>query len=73
MSRLLMQATEDRYFTFLLWVQSSKLSHMAFADDIMLFCKADDISIRLKMAFQQFSNTSALHFNGAKSHIYVGN
>ena len=49
-----------------------KLSHLCFADDLMLFCKGDVSSFRtLYLCIQNFSQASGLLANTSKSAIYT--
>ncbi|XP_056697358.1 uncharacterized protein [Spinacia oleracea] len=49
------------------------LTHLMFADDLLLFCRADLISIDMMLAsFKKFSLASGLEANMDKSNIYVG-
>ncbi|XP_074291935.1 uncharacterized protein LOC141618753 [Silene latifolia] len=48
-----------------------KLTHLMFADDLLMFCKGDAPSIILLMkAFISFSNASGLQMNNTKSEIF---
>lgn len=52
--------------------QHLKLTHLAFADDLMLFCRGDLVSVRLLMdCLRDFHEVSGLAFNAHKSSIYV--
>ena len=49
-----------------------KLTHLCFADDLMIFCKGDLSSVRIICdCIQGFSNTSGLHANSGKLAIYL--
>ncbi|XP_074305620.1 uncharacterized protein LOC141640841 [Silene latifolia] len=48
-----------------------KLSHLCFADDLILFCKGDRASVKLLFkSFEYFSKASGLVMNKGKSNIY---
>ncbi|GLU17102.1 hypothetical protein SLE2022_334970 [Rubroshorea leprosula] len=48
-----------------------QLTHLIFADDIMLFCKADEESTVLMMQkFEEFSRVSGLEVNRMKSQVF---
>ncbi|XP_057535324.1 uncharacterized protein LOC130813502 [Amaranthus tricolor] len=54
------------------WCRRIKLSHLCFADDLMLFCKGDVSSVRtLHQCIHSFSQASRLHANASKSAIYI--
>lgn len=49
------------------------LTHMMFADDLLMFCRADSTSVSiLYKAFQEFSKASGLEANLNKSEVYFG-
>ncbi|XP_021747408.1 uncharacterized protein LOC110713259 [Chenopodium quinoa] len=49
------------------------ITHMMFADDLLLFSRADSTSIQLLLqAFQKFSCASGLVANLSKSEVYFG-
>ncbi|GLT31660.1 hypothetical protein SLA2020_063810 [Shorea laevis] len=53
--------------------KTMKLTHLIFADDIMLFCKVDEESLALMMdKFDEFSRVSGLEINKQKSQIFFG-
>ncbi|XP_074296884.1 uncharacterized protein LOC141627544 [Silene latifolia] len=53
-------------------MRAMKLSHLAFADDLLLFCKGDFSSVKILMrAFLTFSEASRLKFNSDKSDLYL--
>ena len=48
-----------------------QLSHLCFADDLIIFCKGDKNSINILMkSFNMFSKASELQMNQAKSRFY---
>lgn len=48
-----------------------KLTHLIFADDLLLFCKADLLSIRALMSqFDKFAQSSGLMENSEKCEVY---
>ncbi|XP_074315735.1 uncharacterized protein LOC141651946 [Silene latifolia] len=48
------------------------LCHLAFADDLLLFCKGDKSSVKVLMrAFITFSEALGLTMNNEKSEIYM--
>ena len=56
----MMGATASPGCKFHLGCKSMRLSHMVFADDLMLFCNAEGASIKCsKMVFQRFSEVWA--------------
>ncbi|TYK18951.1 uncharacterized protein E5676_scaffold418G00380 [Cucumis melo var. makuwa] len=49
-----------------------KLTHLTFADDLMIFCAADELSIRfIRDCLQKFGELSGLFANPRKSSIFV--
>nr|XP_009786560.1 PREDICTED: uncharacterized protein LOC104234656 [Nicotiana sylvestris] len=49
-----------------------KITHICFADDLIMCCRADRVSIQLLLkAFHHFSGVSRLHANMEKSSFYV--
>lgn len=51
-----------------------KLTHLMFADDLILFCKGDVQSVNLFVrALNTFFQASGLHVNRDKSAVYIGN
>lgn len=60
-------------FSFHLRCKKLNLTHVCFADDLLLFARGDVHSVReLYTAFQIFSNSSGLRANVNKSSIYFG-
>ncbi|XP_022891949.1 uncharacterized protein LOC111406809 [Olea europaea var. sylvestris] len=49
-----------------------KITHSAFADDLMLFARGDFISVRILMnCLSKFGNVSGLRINASKSSLYT--
>nr|KAJ0187106.1 hypothetical protein LSAT_V11C900454800 [Lactuca sativa] len=54
--------------------EKQKITHLCFADDLMVFCHGDSCSIKIiKKALDEFANAAGLVPNLAKSHIFFGN
>ncbi|XP_062086128.1 uncharacterized protein LOC133792235 [Humulus lupulus] len=68
--QLVAQRSTFRYHP--MW-QSLKLLSLCFADDLILFFKGTQSTVRvLKVALEEFSSTTGLHVNTSNSHIYFG-
>lgn len=53
-------------------MQKLNCAHVCFADDLLLFCRVDLISVKiLKDAFTTFSEASVLQANSSKSAVYI--
>ncbi|KAL7586020.1 hypothetical protein Lser_V15G46368 [Lactuca serriola] len=51
-----------------------KLTHLCFADDLMIFCHGNSASVRvIKESLEEFACVAGLHPNFSKSHIFFGN
>ncbi|XP_074291134.1 uncharacterized protein LOC141617901 [Silene latifolia] len=71
LSRILDKIQEYTKFKYHPLCGRIKLNHLAFADDLLLFCRGDRTSIiGLLRAFQSFSRASGLEMNKGKSSIY---
>ena len=70
--RTLNLASEELEFKFHPRCSRLKLNHLAFADDLMMFCKGDlqSISILIKTV-DYFSSCFGLKANSSKSDIYL--
>ncbi|XP_056698158.1 uncharacterized protein [Spinacia oleracea] len=69
--RTLYKVGEDSYFKFHPRCRSTKLTHLCFADDLILCCKGEFHSIQLLLqGFKLFSDTSGLKANIQKSAVY---
>ncbi|WMV57688.1 hypothetical protein MTR67_051073 [Solanum verrucosum] len=72
LSRALQKVGELPDFKFHPMCHSTKLNHLIFADDLMLFCKGDLKSIRRKIeVLNHFSRVTGLVANLDKSNIFV--
>lgn len=70
-SRLLMSLDQDREFKHHRGCKALRLTHLSFADDLMMFCKGDrNSAIKMKAVFDQFSAVSGLKANLDKSCIF---
>lgn len=50
------------------------ITHLCFADDLLMFCKGDIVSIQVLMdALREFSGVSGLNPSMEKSTVYMGN
>ena len=50
------------------------ISHLMFADDLMVFCKATDVvAVNLRFFLEQFKQFSGLGVNWVKSAVYFAN
>lgn len=72
-SRLLDELKEDRQFKFHPKCSKMNITHLSFADDLLLFTRGDSVSVsKINLKFQQFSTASGLQPNMAKSTVYYG-
>ncbi|XP_074306147.1 uncharacterized protein LOC141641381 [Silene latifolia] len=70
LTRVMEYATRRWYFRYHPLCKSLKLTHLLFADDLLMFCKGDIRSIMLLLrALSTFSATSGLKVNAAKSEV----
>ncbi|XP_010666883.1 uncharacterized protein LOC104884000 [Beta vulgaris subsp. vulgaris] len=71
LARTLQLVHEQEGFKFHSLCKELKLTHLCFADDLLLFCNGDFRSIYyLLQGFQMFSDASGLEVNKQKSEIY---
>ncbi|XP_062085625.1 uncharacterized protein LOC133791722 [Humulus lupulus] len=71
LSRILKKITKDSKFQFHPRCKSLALTHLCFADDLLLFCKGDYVSETLLLrGFKLFANSSGLKGNLGKSAVY---
>ncbi|CAH1444098.1 unnamed protein product [Lactuca virosa] len=65
---------ENASFKYHWRYSAQKITHLCFADDLMLFCHGNTGSIRIvKKAMDEFAGTAGLIPNLSKSHIFFGN
>lgn len=73
LSRSLKKLKDCPDFAFHPKCRSIQLIHLAFADDLIMVCKADLKSpLLLKKYYDDFSEVSGLRINNQKSHIFLG-
>ncbi|KAJ0954856.1 putative RNA-directed DNA polymerase [Helianthus annuus] len=71
---ILRNIREQGNFTYHWGCKDLKITHVCFADDLMLFSHADEDSVKiLKTALEEFSAVSGLVPNLNKSTMYFGN
>lgn len=72
LSRILISESKSKSFIFHPQCKSTRLTHLCFADDLMLFCKADAGSFRvIATCIELFSRSSGLTATSSKSAIYL--
>ncbi|GJV71895.1 RNA-directed DNA polymerase, eukaryota, reverse transcriptase zinc-binding domain protein [Tanacetum coccineum] len=68
------QIRQDDRFKYHWGCSRIKLTHLCFADDLLMLCHGDHVSACiLRRAFDEFSMSSRLYPNMAKSTIFYGN
>ncbi|XP_062118625.1 uncharacterized protein LOC133832273 [Humulus lupulus] len=73
LTHLLLKATMEKDFRFHPLCKSLKLVSLSFADDLLLFCKANPRSVMIiQKVFIDFTKTSGLSIDQRKSRIYIG-
>lgn len=73
LSRCLKELAMNPDFNFHPRCERISLTHLMFADDLLMFARADPYSVKLMHdAFKKFSNASGLTANLDKSSIYFG-
>lgn len=72
LSRLIKRDTSDSDFNFHPRCGQLKITHLAFADDVMLLSRGDAPSVKILMdCLKEFGACSGLHLNVLKSNIYT--
>ncbi|XP_074277152.1 uncharacterized protein LOC141600800 [Silene latifolia] len=70
LSRIMHYAANTWHFRYHTLCKSLKLTHLLFADDLLMFCKGDSQSIMLLLrVMATFSAASGLKVNAAKSEV----
>ena len=73
LSRLFKELREEKVFKYHPKCSKLAITHLCFADDLLLFSRGDLESIKmLQRCFSKFSQASGLQANQAKSSIYCG-
>ncbi|XP_074291435.1 uncharacterized protein LOC141618228 [Silene latifolia] len=71
LTRLMAHTTRDNGFRYHSLCKPLKLTHLMFADDLLLFCKGDAKSIMIILrTFSTFSRASGLRMSQGKSNAY---
>lgn len=71
-SRLLNTRTIQREFNYHAKCHSLKITHLAFADNLMLFSRGDEHSVGIFMdTLKEFEECSGLHINNNKSSLFI--
>ncbi|KAJ6952190.1 hypothetical protein NC653_041365 [Populus alba x Populus x berolinensis] len=72
LSGIIRQTISSSNFQYHWRCKPTNITHLCFADDLMMFCHADTDSIRvLKTSLDIFSSLSGLHINLAKCSLYL--
>ncbi|XP_074300447.1 uncharacterized protein LOC141631711 [Silene latifolia] len=72
LSRLLMGAQDKQEFKYHSLCKRLSLSHLCFADDLLMFCHGDLGSVKVMLnAFDSFSQATGLQMNVDKSNVYM--
>ncbi|KAK6134125.1 hypothetical protein DH2020_032125 [Rehmannia glutinosa] len=72
LSRLINKKTMNSHFNYHPKCGPLKITHLAFADDLMLLSRGDNTSIQILMdCLEDFGLKSGLHMNVLKSNIYM--
>ena len=72
LSRILVYESSLHSFGFYPRCRRTKLTHLCFADDLMLFCRADlNLVKNLVLCIDSFSQVSGLVADSSKSAIYI--
>ena len=73
LSRLLKGLREEKKFKYHPRCSKLNITHLCFADDLLLFARGDLDSVKaMQLCFSQFSQASGLQANLSKSSMYFG-
>ncbi|XP_062075636.1 uncharacterized protein LOC133779733 [Humulus lupulus] len=73
LTHLLQLGATQSKFKFHPLCKSLKIINLCFADDLIIFCKANRDSIQcVKQIFEDFCSSTGLKANHSKSHVYFG-
>ncbi|XP_062106626.1 uncharacterized protein LOC133817969 [Humulus lupulus] len=73
LTQMLIKASSNKGFRFHPMYKSVNLVNICFADDLLIFCKANPQSVQiLHTALAEFKLTSGMSINHRKSRIYLG-
>ncbi|CAK8572589.1 unnamed protein product [Lathyrus sativus] len=73
MNRLLVKMPKDQNFNYHTKCERLQITNLTFADDVLLFCRGDDMSLQLMLnTFKKFSNSIGLIMNPNKCKLYYG-
>ena len=72
LSKMLNKAAEDKQFGYHPQCKDVKLTHLCFADDILIFTDGSVGSLRgVLKVMEQFAKISGLHINASKSYLFA--
>lgn len=72
LNRSLKKLRHNPYFNYHLRCVAKELVHICFTDDLLMYCRADKVSIKLMIvAFKYFFEILRLKANLDKSSLYV--
>nr|GEX84368.1 RNA-directed DNA polymerase, eukaryota, reverse transcriptase zinc-binding domain protein [Tanacetum cinerariifolium] len=68
------EIAKERSFKYHFGCKNLKITHLCFADDLLMLCHGDTTSTKtIKRALEKFSKVSGLHPNMSKSIMFCGN
>lgn len=71
-TRVLSRMSKVPDFRFYPMCKGHQLTHLTFADDLVIFCKGTEALVqRIMEAIKHFSETTGLSANSEKSNIYI--
>ncbi|XP_062074097.1 uncharacterized protein LOC133778243 [Humulus lupulus] len=73
LTRLLQLGAQQQEFRYHPLCKGLKIINLCFADDLVIFCKANSGSVQVvKQVFEDFCNSTDLKANISKSHVFFG-